>query len=160
MNHYATDGSVILPWFTRQGTVLMVAIVMKGSGALRAPENVMVVTEDYTYRLTLRENIKIASIDLDGQFFNMFLLGTDQVDMIKDIAGSDTVLFRFSKDQNFFEATEYALGAEAKAIFGAVYEAYTRYDAVINYPLGDLVINNTANQYCSFKKEKNTSVWD
>ena len=162
---YAAEGKVILPYFAKNGDILMLGVVMHGDESLKKPCNVMIVTDKHKYRLDLnlekKKKAEMGTADIDGKEYNMFLLPTDAVDMCADIAQSGSVTVRFSKDSSYMDKHEFVMNKEVQACFGAAYEAYMKYDAVLDNALMDMVMNMTANQYLNFKKEANaSSMWD
>jgi len=158
---YATEGRAFLPVFARTGDVLTALVVKKGSSLTESwYAYVMIVTDQYTYKLNARNNAT-SSILIDGERFSCFMLPREAMTMCKDIASSDSVIVRCSIDSTHASKTDFQLSDEAKALFGAVYEAYMKYDAILDNDLMDRVMDGKAYDIVSYKREANTaSIWD
>ncbi len=158
---YATDGCVLLPVFARTGDVLTTIVVLKGNNLYTTwSAHIMIVTEQYTYKIDAK-NDSMRSITIDGVQYCCYILPMEAMSMCKDIATSETVTIRCSTDTTHAGKTDYQLGAEAKALFGAVYEAYMKYDAVLDNDLMDRVMDGKAYEAITYKREANIkSLWD
>ncbi len=151
---YATEHNFFLPVFGRADDEMKVGVVMKGAGIMFQPRHAMVQTEQYQYYLDgIKEPVTMLSID--GSSYVCFILPGEAVDMCKDIAASGTVIIRYSTDATHSGTTEFLLGEEAKALFGAVYEAYMMYDAVLDNDWMDSIIDGDAYEYMTYKHEAN-----
>ena len=136
---------------------MKVAVVMKGAGILFQPRHAMVQTERHRYFL---DGVKepVAMLTVEGSSYVSFILPREALDMCKDIAASDKVIIRYSTDDAHSGNAEFLLCEEAKALFGAVYEAYMTYDAVLDNDWMDNVIDGDAYEYMSYKREVNAAV--
>ena len=95
----------------------------------------------------------VTMLSIEGSSYVCFILPGEAVDMCKDIAASGKVSIRFSADATHSGTTEFLLGEEAKALFGAVYEAYMMYDAVLDNDRMDSIIDGEAYEYMTYKRE-------
>ena len=153
---YATEHNFFLPVFGRADDEMKVGVVMKGAGIMFQPRHAMVQTEQYQYYLDgIKEPVTMLSID--GSSYVCFILPGEAVDMCKDIAASGTVTIRYSADAAHSGTTEFLLCEEAKALFGAVYEAYMMYDAVLDNDWMDSIIDGDAYEYMTYKREPNAA---
>jgi len=151
---YATEHNFFLPVFGRADDEMKIAVVMKGAGIMFQPRHAMVQTEQYRYFLDgIKEPVTMMSID--GSSYVTFILPGEAVEMCKDIAASGKVIIRYSDDSEHSGATEFLLCEEAKALFGAVYEAYRTYDAVLDNDWMDSIIDGDAYEYMTYKREVN-----
>ena len=149
---YTTDHNFFLPVFGRAEDEMKIGVVMKGAGIMFQPRHAMVQTEQYRYFLDgIKEPVTMLSIE--GSSYVCFILPGEAVDMCKDIAASGKVSIRFSADATHSGTTEFLLGEEAKALFGAVYEAYMMYDAVLDNDRMDSIIDGEAYEYMTYKRE-------
>ena len=120
----------------------------------------MIVTDKYTYKIDDKNN-SASAINIDGERYACFLLPREAVSMFKDIADSESVTVRFSFDSTHAAKSDFQLTNEAKALFGAVYEAYMKYDAVLDNDLMDSVMDGKAYDVITFQRDANvTSLWD
>ena len=151
---YATEHNFFLPVFGRADDEMKVGVVMKGAGIMFQPRHAMVQTEQYRYFL---DGIKepVTMLTIDGSSYVSFILPREAVDMCKDIAASGKVIIRYSADATHSGTTEFLLCEEAKALFGAVYEAYMTYDAVLDNDWMDSIIDGDAYEYMTYKRESN-----
>jgi len=153
---YATEHNFFLPVFGRADDEMKVGVVMKGAGIMFQPRHAMVQTEQYQYFLDgIKEPVTLLSIE--GSSYVCFILPGEAMDMCKDIAASDKVIIRYSADATHAGNTEFLLHEEAKAIFGAVYEAYMMYDAVLDNDWMDSIIDGEAYEYMAYKREVNAA---
>lgn len=153
---YATEHNFFLPVFGRADDEMKVAVVMKGAGILFQPRHAMVQTEQHRYFLDgIKEPVTMLSIE--GSSYVAFILPGDALDMFKDIAASVKVMIRYSTDATHSGTTEFLLCEEAKALFGAVYEAYMTYDAVLDNDWMDSIIDSDAYEYMTYKCEVNAA---
>lgn len=151
---YATEHSFFLPVFGRAEDEMKAAVVMKGAGIMFQPRHAMVQTEQYQYFLDgVKEPVTILSIE--GSSYVCFILPREAVEMCKDIAASDEVIIRYSADATHSGTTEFLLCEEAKALFGAVYEAYMTYDAELDNDWMDSIVDGEAYEYMTYKREVN-----
>lgn len=156
LTEYATEHNFFLPVFGRADDEMKVAVVMKGAGMMFQPRHVMVQTEQYRYFLDgIKEPVTMLSVD--GSSYVSFILPGAAVDMCKDIATSDKVIIRYSADTTHSGTTEFLLCDEAKALFGAVYEAYMMYDAVLDNEWMDSIVDGDAYEYMTYKREVNAT---
>ena len=153
---YATEHNFFLPVFGRADDEMKVGVVMKGAGIMFQPRHAMVQTEQYRYFL---DGIKepVTMLTIDGSSYVSFILPREAVDMCKDIAESDNVIIRYSTDTTHSGTTEFLLCKEAKALFGAVYEAYMTYDAALDNDWMDSIIDGDAYEYMTYKREANAT---
>lgn len=158
---YGTDGFAFLPVFARTGDVLIPMVVKKGNTLTENwGAHVMIVTDQYTYKLDGKNN-STSSLTIDNLPYSCFLLPQEAMPMFKDIATSTTVTVRCSPESTHAGKPDYLLGADAKALFGAVYEAFMKYDAILDNDLMDTVMNGKAYNAVTYKREANTSsIWD
>ena len=151
---YATEHNFFLPVFGRADDEMKIGVVMKGAGIMFQPRHAMVQTEQYQYLLDgIKEPVTMLSID--GSSYVTFILPGEAVDMCNDIATSGKVIIRYSADATHSGTTEFLLCEEAKALFGAVYEAYRTYDAVLDNDWMDSIIDGDAYEYMTYKRESN-----
>lgn len=149
---YATEHNFFLPVFGRADDEMKVGIVMKGAGIMFQPRHAMVKTDQYQYFLDgIKEPATMLAIE--GSSYICFILPGEAVDMCKDIAASSKVIIRYSADDTHSGPTEFLLSEETKALFGAVYEAYLMYDAVLDNDWMDIIIDNDAYEYMTYKRE-------
>ncbi len=153
---YATEHNFFLPVFGRGDDEMKVGVVMKGAGIMFQPRHAMVQTEQYRYFL---DGIKepVTTLTIDGSSYVCFILPGEAVDMCRDIAASGKVIIRYSADATHSGTTEFLLCEEAQALFGAVYEAYMAYDAVLDNDWMDSIIDGEAYEYMSYKREVNAT---
>lgn len=149
---YATEHNFFLPVFGRADDEMKIGVVMKGAGIMFQPRHVTVRTEQYQYFL---DGIKepVTMLTIEGSSYVCFILPHEAVDMCRDIAASDKVIIRYSADATHSGATEFLLCEEAKALFGAVYEAYMMYDAELDNDWMDSIIDGEAYEYMTYKRE-------
>ena len=149
---YATEHNFFLPVFGRADDEMKIAVVMKGAGIMFQPRHAMVQTEQYQYFLDgIKEPVTMMSIE--GASYVSFILPREAVNMCKDIAASAKVTIRYSADATHSGTTEFLLCEEAKALFGAVYEAYMTYDAVLDNDWMDSIIDGDAYEYMTYRRE-------
>ena len=149
---YATEHNFFLPVFGRADDEMKVGVVMKGAGIMFQPRHAMIKTDQYLYFLDgIMEPVSMLSID--GSSYVCFILPGEAMDMCKDIAKSSKVSIRYSADSTHSGTAEFLLSEKAKALFGAVYEAYTAYDAVLDNDWMDEIIDGEAYEYMTFKRE-------
>lgn len=154
---YATEHNFFLPVFGRAEDEMKVAVVMKGAGIMFQPHHAMVQTERYRYFLDgVKEPVTILSVE--GSSYVSFILPREALDMCKDIAASDKVIIRYSADDTYSGNAEFLLCEEAKALFGAVYEVYMTYDAVLDNDWMDSIIDSDAYEYMTYKREVNEAI--
>lgn len=158
---YATDDRAFLPVFARNGDVLTVLVAKKGNSLVETwYAYVMVVTDQYTYKINAKNN-GTSSITVENELYSCFLLPREAMAMFKDIATSENVTVRYSIDSTHGTKTDFQLSDESKALFGAVYEAYMKYDAVLDNDLMDRVMDGKAYDTLTFSREANIkSLWD
>ena len=153
---YATEHNFFLPVFGRADDEMKVGVVMKGAGILFQPRHAMIKTDRYRYFLDgIKEPVTMLSIE--GSSYVCFILPGEAVDMLKDIAASGEVIIRYSADATHSGTAEFLLSEEAKAIFGAVYEAYMMYDAVLDNDWMDNIIDEDVYEYMTYKREVNAA---
>ena len=151
---YATEHNFFLPVFGRADDEMKIGVVMKGAGIMFQPRHAMVKTDQYRYFLDgIKEPATMLAIE--GSSYVCFILPGEAVDMLKDIAASGKVTIRYSADDTHSGTTEFLLSEETKALFGAVYEAYMMYDAVLDNDWMDIIIDNDAYEYMTYKREEN-----
>ncbi|MBR3929733.1 MAG: hypothetical protein IKJ65_12120 [Clostridia bacterium] len=151
---YATEHNFFLPVFGRADDEMKIAVVMKGAGILFQPRHAMVETDQYRYFL---DGVKepVTMLTIEGSSYVCFILPGEAVDMCQDIAASGKVIIRYSADATHSAAAEFLLSEEAKALFGAVYEAYMTYDAVLDNDWMDSIIDGEAYEYMTYRREAN-----
>lgn len=149
---YATEHNFFLPVFGRADDEMKVGVVMKGAGIMFQPCHAMVQTEQNRYFL---DGIKkpVTMLAIEGSSYVCFILPGEAIDLCRDIAASEKVTIRYSADATHSGTTEFLLCEEAKALFGAVYEAYMTYDAVLDNDYMDSIIDRDAYAYMTFKRE-------
>ena len=149
---YATEHNFFLPVFGRADDEMKVGVLMKGAGIMFQPRHAMIKTDQYLYFL---DGIKepVTRLTIDGSSYVCFILPREAIDMCKDIAESGKVSIRYSADSTHSGTAEFLLSEKAKALFGAVYEAYTAYDAVLDNDWMDEIIDGEAYEYMTFKRE-------
>lgn len=152
MTAYATDYNVFLPVFGQSGDELKACVVMKGAGIMFQPHHVMVVTEQHQYRLDLKAE-RPMMFSIEGSSYVAFLLPSDAMDMCRDIADSGTVTVRYSMDSTHSGTNAFQLSQEVKDIFGAVYEVYMSYDAILDNREMVRAIDDQAYSYIDYKRE-------
>ena len=151
---YATEHNFFLPVFGRADDEMKIGVVMKGSGIMFQPRHAMVMTDHCQYFLDgIKEPVTMLAIE--GSSYVCFILPGEAVDMLKDIAASGKVTIRYSADTAHSGTTEFLLSEEAKALFGAVYEAYMMYDAVLDNDWMDIIIDSDAYEYMTYKRKAN-----
>ena len=149
---YTTDHNFFLPVFGRADDEMKAAVIMKGAGILFQPRHAMIKTDQYQYLLDgVKEPVTMLSIE--GSSYVAFVLPGEAMDMFKDIAASGKVTIRYSPDNTHSGTTEFLLCKEAKALFGAVYEAYMMYDAVLDNDWMDSIVDDYAYEHLTYKKE-------
>lgn len=151
---YATEHNFFLPVFGRADDEMKVGVVMKGAGIMFQPRHAMVMTDHCQYFL---DGIKepATMLTIEGSSYVCFILPGEAVDMLKDIAASGNVTIRYSIDAAHSGTTEFLLSEETKALFGAVYEAYMMYDAVLDNDWMDTIIDSDAYEYMTYRREVN-----
>lgn len=154
---YATEHNFFLPVFGRADDEMKIGVVMKGAGILFQPRHAMIKTDQYQYFLDgIKEPVTMLSIE--GSSYVCFILPGEAVDMCKDIAASSKVIIRYSADDTHSRPTEFLLSEETKALFGAVYEAYMMYDAVLDNEWMDSIIDGEAYEYMAYKREVHAAI--
>ncbi|MBQ4158262.1 MAG: hypothetical protein IJD86_09000 [Clostridia bacterium] len=149
---YATEHNFFLPVFGRADDEMKVGVVMKGAGILFQPRHAMIKTDQYRYFLDgIKEPVTMLAIE--GSSYVCFILPGEAMDMLKDIAASGKVTIRYSANTAHSGTTEFLLSEETKALFGAVYEAYMMYDAVLDNDWMDSIIDEDAYEYMTYKRE-------
>ena len=153
---YATEHNFFLPVLGRADDEMKVGVVMKGAGIMFQPRHAMIETEQYRYFL---DGIKepVTMLTIEGSSYVCFILPGEAMDMLKDIAASGEVTVRYSEDSTHSGTTEFLLSGEAKALFGAVCEAYMMYDAVLDNDWMDNIIDEDAYEYMTYKREVNAA---
>ena len=126
---YATEHNFFLPVLGRADDEMKVGVVMKGAGIMFQPRHAMIKTDRYRY----------------------FLDGIKEPVTMLSIEGSSYVCF--SADATHSGTAEFLLSEETKALFGAVYEAYMMYDAVLDNDWMDNIIDEDAYEYMTYKRE-------
>lgn len=151
---YATDHNFFLPVFGRADDEMKAAVIMKGAGILFQPRHAMIRTDNYQYFL---DGIKepVTMLIIEGSSYVCFILPVEAVDMFRDIAASVKVTIRYSADADHSGTAEFLLCEEAKALFGAVYEAYMTYDKVLDNDWMDSIIDESAYEYMTYRCEEN-----
>lgn len=152
MTAYATEHNVFLPVLGTDGDELKACIVMKGAGIMFQPHHVMVATEQYEYRMDLKAE-RPMMFSIEGSSYVAFLLPSDAIEMCRDIADSGTVTVRYSMDSTHSGTNDFQLSQDVKDIFGAVYEAYVSYDAILDNSETDCAIDEQAYSYIDYKRE-------
>lgn len=149
---YATEHNFFLPVFGRADDEMKIGVIMKGAGIMFQPRHAMVQTEQYRYFLDgIKEPVTMMSIE--GSSYVTLILPGEAVDMCKDIAASNQVIIRYSADATHSGTTEFVLNEDTKALFGAVYEAYMMYDAVLDNDWMDSIIDGDAYEYMTYRRE-------
>lgn len=154
MTAYATDHNVFLPVFGQSEDELKTCVVMKGAGIMFQPHHVLVVTEQHQYRMDLKAE-RPTMFSVEGSSYVAFLLPTDMMEMCRDIADSSVVTVRYSMDSTHSGTNDFQLSQDVKDIFGAVYEAYMSFDAMIDHSEMDRVIDDQAHSCVDYKREAN-----
>lgn len=150
---YATDHNVFLPVFGTNGDELKACVVMKGAGIMFQPHHVLVATERYEYRLDLKAE-RPMMLNVEGASYVAFLLPSEAVEMCQDIANSSTVTVRYSMDSTHSGTNDFQLSQDVKDFFGAVYEGYMLYDAILDNSETDRAIDDQAYSYIDYKREE------
>ena len=154
MTAYATDHNVFLPVFGQSEDELKVCVVMKGAGIMFQPHHVMIVTDQHQYRMDLKAERQMI-FSVEGSSYVAFLLSSDMMEMCRDIADSDTVTVRYSMDSAHSGTSDFQLSQEVKDIFGAVYQVYMAYDALLDNRETVRSIDEQAYSYIDYKREAN-----
>lgn len=152
MTAYATEHNVFLPVLGTDGDELKACVVMKGAGIMFLPCHVLVATEQYEYRLDLKAE-KPPMFSIEGSSYAAFILPSDAIDMCRDIADSDMVTVRYSMDSAHSGTNDFQLSQVVKDLFGAVYEAYMSYDAVLDNSETDRMVDEQAYSYIDYTRE-------
>ena len=152
MTAYATDHNVFLPVFGTADDELKTCVVMKGAGIMFQPHHVLVATDQYEYRLDLKAE-RPGMFSIEGSSYVAFILPSDAIDMCQDIAESSTVTVRYSMDSTHAGTNDFQLSQDVKDIFGAVYEVYMFYDAILDNSETDRLIDEQAYSYIDYKRE-------
>ena len=152
MTAYATDHNVFLPVFGTADDELKTCVVMKGAGIMFLPCHVLVATEQYEYRLDLKAE-KPGMFGVEGSSYVAFLLPSEAMEMCRDIADSSTVTVRYSMDSAHAGTNDFQLSQDVKDIFGAVYEVYMFYDAILDNSEMDRMVDEQAYSYIDYKRE-------
>lgn len=152
MTAYATDHNVFLPVFGTNGDELKACVVMKGAGIMFQPHHALVMTEQYEYRLDLKAE-KPSMLSIEGSSYVAFILPSEAIDMCRDIAESSTVTVRYSMDSTHSGTNDFQLSQDVKELFGAVYEVYMSYDAVLDNSETDRMVDEQAYSYIDYKRE-------
>lgn len=152
---YATDFNVFLPVLGTDGDELKACVVMKGAGIMFQPRYVLVATDQYEYRMDLKAE-KPPMFSIEGSSYVAFILPSDAIDMCRDIADSDTVTVRYSMDSTHAGTNDFQLSQVVKELFGAVYEAYMSYDAVLDNSETDRMVDEQAYSYIDYTREPKT----
>ena len=152
MTAYATDHNVFLPVFGTADDELKTCVVMKGAGIMFQPHHVLVATDQYEYCMDLKaENPGMFGVE--GSSYVAFILPSDALDMCRDIAESSTVTVRYSMDSAHAGTNDFQLSQDVKDIFGAVYEVYMFYDAILDNSEMDRMVDEQAYSYIDYKRE-------
>lgn len=154
MTAYASDHNVFLPVFGQSEDELKACVVMKGAGIMFQPHHVLVVTEQYQYRMDLKAE-RPTMFSIEGSSYVAFLLPSDMMEMCRDIADSGTVTVRYSMDSTHSGTNDFQLSQDVKDIFGAVYEVYMAYDALLDNRETVRAIDEQAYSYIDYKREAN-----
>lgn len=152
MTAYATDHNVFLPVFGRDGDELRACVLTKGAGIMFQPHHVMIVTEQYQYRMDLKAERPVM-LRIEGSSYVGFPLPSDAIEMCRDIADSSTVTVRYSMDGTHAGTNDFQLSQDVKDLFGAVYEAYMSYDAILDNSEADRVTDDLTYSYIDYKRE-------
>ena len=152
MTAYATDHNVFLPVFGTADDELKTCVVMKGAGIMFLPCHALVTTERYEYRLDLKAE-KPGMFGVEGSSYVAFILPSDAIDMCRDIAESSTVTVRYSMDSAHAGTNDFQLSQDVKDIFGAVYEVYMFYDAILDNSEMDRMVDEQAYSYIDYTRE-------
>ena len=152
MTAYATDHNVFLPVFGTADDELKACVVMKGAGIMFQPHHVLVATDQYEYRLDLKAERSMI-FGVEGSSYVAFLLPSEAMEMCRDIAESSTVTVRYSMDSAHAGTNDFQLSQDVKDIFGAVYEVYMFYDAILDNSETDRLIDEQAYSYIDYKRE-------
>ena len=139
MTAYATEHNVFLPVWGTDGDELKAC-------------HVLVATEQYEYRLDLKAE-KPPMFSIEGSSYAAFILPSDAIDMCRDIADSDMVTVRYSMDSAHSGTNDFQLSQVVKDLFGAVYEAYMSYDAVLDNSETDRMVDEQAYSYIDYTRE-------
>ena len=152
MTAYATDHNVFLPVFGTADDELKTCVVMKGAGIMFQPHHVLVATDQYEYCMDLKAE-KPGMFGVEGSSYVAFILPSDAIDMCRDIAESSTVTVRYSMDSTHTGTNDFQLSQDVKDIFGAVYEVYMFYDAILDNSEMDRMVDEQAYSYIDYKRE-------
>ena len=152
MTAYATDHNVFLPVFGTADDELKTCVVMKGAGIMFQPHHVLVATDQYEYCMDLKAE-KPGMFGVEGSSYVAFLLPSEAMEMCRDIADSSTVTVRYSMDSAHAGTNDFQLSQDVKDIFGAVYEVYMFYDAILDNSEMDRMVDEQAYSYIDYKRE-------
>ena len=152
MTAYATDHNVFLPVFGTADDELKTCVVMKGAGIMFQPHHVLVATDQYEYCMDLKAE-KPGMFGVEGSSYVAFLLPSEAMEMCRDIADSSTVTVRYSLDSAHAGTNDFQLSQDVKDIFGAVYEVYMFYDAILDNSETDRLIDEQAYSYIDYTRE-------
>ena len=152
MTAYATDHNVFLPVFGTADDELKTCVVMKGAGIMFQPHHVLVATDQYEYCMDLKAE-KPGMFGVEGSSYVAFLLPSEAMEMCRDIAESSTVTVRYSMDSTHAGTNDFQLSQDVKDIFGAVYEVYMFYDAILDNSETDRLIDEQAYSYIDYTRE-------
>ena len=125
---------------------------MKGAGIMFQPHHVLVATDQYEYCMDLKAE-KPGMFGVEGSSYVAFILPSDAIDMCRDIAESSTVTVRYSMDSAHAGTNDFQLSQDVKDIFGAVYEVYMFYDAILDNSEMDRMVDEQAYSYIDYKRE-------
>ena len=152
MTAYATDHNVFLPVFGTADDELKTCVVMKGAGIMFQPHHVLVATDQYEYCMDLKAE-KPGMFGVEGSSYVAFLLPSEAMEMCRDIADSSTVTVRYSLDSAHAGTNDFQLSQDVKDLFGAVYEVYMFYDAILDNSETDRLIDEQAYSYIDYTRE-------
>ena len=152
MTAYATDHNVFLPVFGTADDELKTCVVMKGAGIMFQPHHVLVATDQYEYCMDLKAD-NPGMFGVEGSSYVAFLLPSEAMEMCRDIADSSMVTVRYSMDSTHTGTNDFQLSQDVKDIFGAVYEVYMFYDAILDNSEMDRMVDEQAYSYIDYKRE-------
>ena len=90
---------------------------------------------------------------VEGSSYVAFILPSDAIVMCRDTAESSTVTVRYCMDSAHAGTNDFQLSQDVKDIFGAVYEVYMFYDAILDNSEMDRMIDEQAYSYIDYKRE-------
>ena len=133
INAYAIDNHVLLPCLTKEGDVLTLGLLMKGTQSLEHPTNMRIYTESKVYTFIpskANPTQTMIPITLARKSYNICMLPSYAYHVLSDIASSNSVSVSYCANSSFTGATTFTLDQNTINAFKAVDTVLNKYLSV------------------------------